>query len=189
MRIIPSFRGVSTPAYVWIKDETVSQELPAATNGGATYSIKETLPGGLTFTPTTRTIFGTHGTTQAVANYTLVTTDADKVALRFSIRIDDVTILISSPSVAEGAGGAMAAWTLTEAASQATLVLTPLTIRRKRHPHRGHGDRHRGQQHHVRWQQARYRSHNHSGVTAPAAVTLTITNDEMAALGNLPMSG
>lgn len=127
-RIIPSFRGVSTPAYVWIKDETVSQELPAATNGGATYSIKETLPGGLTFTPTTRTIFGTHGTTQAVANYTLVTTDADKVALRFSIRIDDATILISSPSVAEGAGGAMAACTLTEAASQATLVLTPLTI-------------------------------------------------------------
>ena len=64
----PTFGTTASPAYVWITDNAVSQELPAATSGdgGMTYRIKERLPSGLTFTAGTRTIAGTPGATQAV---------------------------------------------------------------------------------------------------------------------------
>ena len=109
---VPSFGSTASPAYSWVKGNAVSQALPAATggDGGVTYSIEESLPAGLSFAAATRTISGTPTAAQAAANYTLAATDADgdKVTLRFSLEIEEITVSIDSPSVAEGATGATA---------------------------------------------------------------------------------
>ena len=110
---MPGFGTTASPAFSWVKDNAVSQVLPAATggDGGLTYSIKEGLPDGLVFTAATRTLSGTPGAAQARANYTLVATDGDgdKAELRFSVEIQEIVLSISSPSVAEGAAGGTAA--------------------------------------------------------------------------------
>ena len=124
----PTFGTTASPAYVWITDDAVSQELPAATDGdgGVTYGIKERLPSGLSFTAATRTLAGAPGAAQAVTTYTLVATDADsdKAELAFSIRIDDITVSISSPSVSEGAAPATLTFavTLNQAAGRTVTV-------------------------------------------------------------------
>ncbi len=109
----PSFGSTASPAFIWVKDNAVSQVLPAATggDGGVTYSIEEGLPDGLVFTAATRTLSGTPTAVQGAANYTLVATDGDgdKAELRFSIEIEEIAVSISSPSVAEGAAGGTAA--------------------------------------------------------------------------------
>ena len=109
----PSFGSTASPSFSWVKDNAVSQVLPAATggDGGLTYSIKEGLPDGLVFAAATRTLSGTPTAVQGAANYTLVATDGDgdKVELRFSIEIREIVLSISSPSVAEGAAGETAA--------------------------------------------------------------------------------
>ena len=106
---VPSFGSTAGPAYSWVKDNAVSQALPAATggDGGVTYSIEESLPAGLSFAAATRTISGTPTAAQAAANYTLAATDADgdKATLRFSIGIAGITVSIDSPSVTEGDSG------------------------------------------------------------------------------------
>ena len=106
---VPSFGSTASPAYSWVKDNAVSQALPAATggDGGVTYSIEESLPAGLSFAAATRTISGTPTAAQAAANYTLAATDADgdKATLRFSIGIAGITVSIDSPSVTEGDSG------------------------------------------------------------------------------------
>ena len=66
----PTFGTTASPACVWITDDAVSQELPAATDG-------------------------------------------DKAELRFSIRIDDIAVSISSPSVSEGAAPATLTFAVT----------------------------------------------------------------------------
>ena len=105
----PSFGSTASPGYSWVKDNAVSQALPAATggDGGVTYSIEESLPAGLSFAAATRTISGTPTAAQAAANYTLAATDADgdKATLRFSIGIQGITVSIDSPSVTEGDSG------------------------------------------------------------------------------------
>ena len=112
---VPSFGSTATPSYSWVKGNAVSQALPsvpAATDGdgGVTYTIEESLPAGLSFAASTRTISGTPTAAQGVTNYTLAATDADgdKGTLRFSLEIEDIAVSISSPSVAEGATGATA---------------------------------------------------------------------------------
>ena len=109
----PSFGAIASPSFSWVKDNAVSQALPAATggDGGLTYSVKEGLPDGLVFTAATRTLSGTPTAVQGAASYTLVATDGDgdKAELRFSIEIREIVLSISSPSVAEGAAGEMAA--------------------------------------------------------------------------------
>ena len=106
---VPSFGSTASPVYSWVKDNAVSQALPAATggDGGVTYSIEESLPAGLGFAAATRTVSGTPTAAQAAANYTLAATDADgdKVTLRFSIEIQEITVSIDSPSVTEGDSG------------------------------------------------------------------------------------
>ena len=109
----PSFGSTASPSFSWVKDNAVSQALPAATggDGGLTYSIEEGLPDGLVFTAATRTLSGTPTAVQGRTNYTLVATDGDgdKTELRFSIEIREIVLSISSPSVAEGAAGETAA--------------------------------------------------------------------------------
>ena len=109
----PSFGTTASPAFSWVKDNAVSQVLPAATDGdgGVTYSVKEGLPDGLVFTAATRTLSGTPTAVQGRTNYTLVATDGDgdKTELRFSIEIEEIAVSISSPSVSEGAAGGTAA--------------------------------------------------------------------------------
>ena len=109
---VPTFGSTARPSHSWVKGNAVSQVLPAATggDGGVTYSIEESLPAGLSFAAATRTISGTPTAAQATASYTLAATDADgdKATLRFSLEIQEITISISSPSVAEGAAGATA---------------------------------------------------------------------------------
>ena len=109
----PSFGATASPAFSWVKDNAVSQALPAAAggDGGLTYSIKERLPDGLAFTAATRALAGTPTAVQGVTNYTLVATDGDgdKAELRFSIAIEEIAVSISSPGVAEGAAGETAA--------------------------------------------------------------------------------
>ncbi len=106
---MPSFGTTASPSFSWVKDNAVSQVLPAATggDGGLTYSVKEGLPDGLVFTAATRTLSGTPTAVQGATNYTLVATDGDgdKAELRFSIEIEEIAVSISSPSVAEGAAG------------------------------------------------------------------------------------
>ena len=105
----PSFGTTASPAFSWVKDNAVSQVLPAATggDGGVTYSVKEGLPDGLVFTAATRTLSGTPTAVQGRTNYTLVATDGDgdKAELRFSIEIEEIAVSISSPSVSEGSAG------------------------------------------------------------------------------------
>ena len=109
----PTFGSTSSPSYTWVKDNAVSQQLPAAMqgDGGVTYSIEGRLPAGLTFAAGTRTISGTPTSTQGRTNYTLVATDADseRATLRFSIQVQDLLFSVSSPTVAEGAAGETAA--------------------------------------------------------------------------------
>ena len=109
---LPSFGTTASPAFSWVKDNAVSQVLPAATggDGGLTYSIEEGLPDGLVFAAATRTLSGTPTAVQGAANYTLVATDGDgdKTELRFSIEIREIVLSISSPSVSEGAAGGTA---------------------------------------------------------------------------------
>ena len=109
----PSFGATASPSFSWVKDNAVSQALPAATggDGGLTYSVKERLPDGLVFAAATRTLSGAPTAAQSAANYTLVATDGDgdKAELRFSIEIQEIVLSISSPSVAEGAAGETAA--------------------------------------------------------------------------------
>ncbi len=106
---VPSFGSTASPSHSWVKDNAVSQVLPAATggDGGVTYSIEESLPAGLSFAAATRTVSGTPTAAQAAANYTLAATDADgdKATLRFSIEIQGITVSIDSPSVTEGDSG------------------------------------------------------------------------------------
>ena len=110
---MPGFGSTASPAWSWVKDNAVSQVLPAATggDGGLTYSIEEGLPDGLVFAAATRTLSGTPTAVQGATNYTLVATDGDgdKAELRFSIEIEEIAVSISSPSVAEGAAGETAA--------------------------------------------------------------------------------
>ena len=109
----PSFGTTASPSFSWVKDNAVSQVLPAATggDGGLTYSVKEGLPDGLVFTAATRTLSGTPTAVQGATNYTLIATDGDgdKAELRFSIEIEEIAVSISSPSVSEGAAGETAA--------------------------------------------------------------------------------
>ena len=109
----PSFGSTASPSFSWVKDNAVSQVLPAATggDGGLTYGIEEGLPDGLVFTAATRTLSGTPTAVQGATNYTLVATDGDgdKAELRFSVEIEEIAVSISSPSVAEGAAGETAA--------------------------------------------------------------------------------
>ncbi len=110
---MPSFGATASPAWSWVKDNAVSQVLPAATggDGGLTYSVEEGLPDGLVFTAATRTLSGTPTAVQGATNYTLVATDGDgdKAELRFSIEVEEIAVSISSPSVSEGAAGETAA--------------------------------------------------------------------------------
>ena len=109
----PGFGSTASPSFSWVKDNAVSQALPAATggDGGLTYSIEEGLPDGLVFAAATRTLSGTPTAVQGRTNYTLVATDGDgdKTELRFSIEIREIVLSISSPSVSEGAAGETAA--------------------------------------------------------------------------------
>ena len=82
--------------------------LPAATGGDAgttlTYSLSPTLPTGLTFSATNRTITGTPSaiTAEAEYTYTVTETDSDSASLQFKIEVVEATAPTVTFSPANG---------------------------------------------------------------------------------------
>ena len=76
----PAFGSVSVASQGWTQHETVpTLVLPAATGGDGTvtYSLSPTLPSGVSFDATTRTISGRPTAESSSRTYTLTATDAD----------------------------------------------------------------------------------------------------------------
>ncbi len=76
---MPVFGSAFVDDYVWTVGEAVDVQLPAATGGDGpiTYRLSPSLPAGLTFNATARTITGTPNKVFATAEFTYTATDAD----------------------------------------------------------------------------------------------------------------
>ena len=88
----PSFGALTIPGQTWVKNTAIaSSTLPAATggNGELTYALAGTLPAGVTFDASTRTLSGTPAKKLAATEYTYTATDADgdAASLSFTIRV------------------------------------------------------------------------------------------------------
>ena len=97
--------------------------LPAATggNGAITYTLTgATLPAGLTFDGTARTITGTAGTAASAQTFTYTAMDADDDTATLSIRITVDTMADTAPTFGDATDDAR---TYT-----AGLMITPLTL-------------------------------------------------------------
>ena len=95
----PTFRSVMNARY-YTKDASVNDQLPAAMGGDGTltYALSPTsLPAGLTWTASTRTIAGTPTTVTAATSYTYTATDGDGDAISQTF-----TIAVSSHPVVSG---------------------------------------------------------------------------------------
>ena len=95
----PAFAVPSIPDRFFFLNEVVALTLPAATNGNgaSTYTLTPTLPAGLTFNATARTITGTASTpaTAQTFTYTALDTDADTATLTINIGVD--TMMDTAP--------------------------------------------------------------------------------------------
>ena len=78
--LYPSFGDATVAGWTWIKDTTiVARQLPVASggDGDATYTLSPTLPVGIVFDASTRTLSGTPTAVKVPAEYTLTATDRD----------------------------------------------------------------------------------------------------------------
>ena len=86
-----SFNGATIADQSYIKDEAITTlDLPQATGGGGTitYGLSPSLPTGLSFDASARTITGTPTATSVQATYRYTATDGtDTVMLSFSIEV------------------------------------------------------------------------------------------------------
>ena len=97
--VSPSFTAghslTTNPGEQFTVGEAVNVTLPAASGGNPplTYGVTPALPGGLTFSPTTRTISGTPTAPQPRAEYAYTVTDADsdRFIIRFGITVAAAT--------------------------------------------------------------------------------------------------
>ena len=88
----PSFGASTILSQTWVKNTAItSLTLPAATggNGDLTYALAGTLPAGVTFDVSTRTLSGTPTAKQEAVEhtYTATDTDGDAASLSFTIRV------------------------------------------------------------------------------------------------------
>ncbi|MCY3968688.1 MAG: NBR1-Ig-like domain-containing protein [Acidobacteria bacterium] len=88
----PSFGASTIHSQTWVKNTAISSlTLPAATggNGDLTYALAGTLPKGVTFDASTRTLSGTPTKKQEATQYTYTATDedGDAASLSFTIRV------------------------------------------------------------------------------------------------------
>ncbi len=102
----PSFGSATIPAQVYTHRVTITAlTLPEATggNGTLTYTIAEALPGGLTFTGSSRQLSGQPRAVQTATDYTYTVTDADgdTATLTLSITVEaDATPSFGSSTIA-----------------------------------------------------------------------------------------
>ena len=97
----PAFAATSIPARTFFLNEMVALTLPVATggNGAITYTLTgATLPAGLTFDGTARTITGTAGTAASAQTFTYTAMDADDDTATLSIRITVDTMADTAPT-------------------------------------------------------------------------------------------
>ena len=121
----PSFGDATIPDQTWARAVPIDAlTLPEASGSGGvlTYALTPSLPGGLAFTASTRTVSGTPTTAQAATEYTYTATDidGDAATLVFTIEIeaaetDDASFVSSSgvPSKMAVGGTATVAVTMT----------------------------------------------------------------------------
>ena len=110
----PAFAsGAAIPAQSWTEGTAIGTlRLPAASGGNAplTYSLSpaSTLPNGLTFNPTARTLTGTPTATFSKASFTYTVTDAngDDARLTFDIEV----VADSTPAFASGVSIPAQSW-------------------------------------------------------------------------------
>ena len=125
--VTPAFaQGTAIVNQSWTASTAISTlQLPAATGGNAPlrYSLTPTLPTGLTFNPTARTITGTPTATLGSTTFTYTATDAngDTATLTFDIEV----VADSTPAFAQGAAIVNQSWTASTAIS--TLQLPAAT--------------------------------------------------------------
>ena len=89
----PSFGDATIPDQTWARAVPIDAlTLPEASGSGGvlTYALTPSLPGGLAFTASTRTVSGTPTTAQAATEYTYTATDidGDAATLVFTIAIE-----------------------------------------------------------------------------------------------------
>ena len=119
----PSFGDATIPDQTWVQDTAIDAlTLPAASggDGALTYALTPSLPDGLTFTESTRTLSGTPTAVQGATEYTYTATDAggDAATLAFAIAIeaaemDDASFVSVSGAPSKMAAGGTAAVTVT----------------------------------------------------------------------------
>ena len=101
----PSFGSSTIPAQVYTEGVAITAlTLPEATGGNGTlsYSIAEALPGGLTFTASSRQLSGRPRAVQTATDYTYTVTDADgdTATLTLSITVEaDATPSFGSSTI------------------------------------------------------------------------------------------
>ena len=88
----PSFGDATISDQTWVQNTAVGAlTLPAASggDGGLTYALTPSLPAGVTFTDSTRTLSGTPTAVQEAGEYTYTATDTDgdAAALTFAITV------------------------------------------------------------------------------------------------------
>ena len=101
----PSFGDTTVADQTWVKDTVISSlTLPVATGGDGdlTYTLAGTLPAGVTFTGSTRTLSGTPTAVQAKTGYTYTATDedGDTATLSFAITVNQASSSSSSSATA-----------------------------------------------------------------------------------------
>ncbi len=93
----PSFGDAAIPDRTWVKAEPIEAlTLPEAIGaaGALTYALTPSLPDGVTFTESTRTLSGTPTTLQAATEYAYTATDAggDAATLTFTIEVEEASV-------------------------------------------------------------------------------------------------
>ena len=105
----PVFSATISDQAFKVNSAITTLTLPAATGGDTgttlTYSLSPTLPTGLSFSATNRTITGTPGaiTAEAEYTYTVTETDNDSASLKFKIEVVEATAPTVTFSPANGA--------------------------------------------------------------------------------------
>ena len=119
----PSFGDATIPDQTWARSVPIEAlALPEASGSGGvlTYALTPSLPDGLAFTASTRTVSGTPTTVQAATEYTYTATDidGDDATLAFTIaieaaEIDDASFVSVSGAPTKMAAGGTATVTVT----------------------------------------------------------------------------
>ncbi len=119
----PSFGDTAISDQTWARSVPIDPlTLPEASGSGGvlTYTLTPSLPNGLTFTASTRTVSGTPTTAQAATQYTYTATDidGDAATLVFTIEIeavetDDASFVSVSGVPSKMAAGGTATVTVT----------------------------------------------------------------------------